>query len=85
VDPVVEKWKSFNWAVREIDGHDMAQILDALSWAIKHREGPAMIVARTLKGKGVSYMEDQALWHGKAPNKEQAEQALSELMQEELP
>ena len=84
LDPVVEKWQSFNWVVRVIDGHDMGQILDALSWAIESRDSPALIVARTIKGKGVSFMEDQAAWHGKAPNKEQAEQALKELMQEEM-
>jgi transketolase len=83
LDPVVEKWQAFNWAVRMIDGHDMEQILDALSWAIESRDSPALIVARTIKGKGVSFMEDQAAWHGKAPNQEQAEQALKELMQEE--
>ena len=84
LDPVVEKWQSFNWGVQVIDGHDMGQILDALSWAIESRDSPALIVARTIKGKGVSFMEDQAAWHGKAPNKEQAEQALKELMQEEM-
>jgi transketolase len=84
LDPVVEKWQAFNWAVRVIDGHDMLEILQALSWAVEHRDGPALIVAKTIKGKGVSFMEDQAAWHGKAPNKEQAEQALKELMQEEL-
>jgi len=84
LDPVVEKWQAFNWAVRVIDGHDMPDILDALSWAVEHRDGPALIVANTIKGKGVSFMEDQAAWHGKAPNKEQAEQALQELMQEAL-
>ena len=83
LDPVMEKWQSFNWAVRAIDGHDMVQILDALSWAVEPRESPALIIANTTKGKGVSFMEDQPKWHGKAPNKEQAERALKELMQEE--
>jgi transketolase len=84
LDPVVEKWQAFNWAVREIDGHDMEQILDALSWATEPRQSPALIVAHTIKGKGVSFMEDQASWHGKAPNQEQAALALKELMQEEI-
>jgi transketolase len=79
LDPVAEKWQAFNWAVQVIDGHDMAQILNALYWAVKPREMPAMIVAKTIKGKGVSFMEDQSAWHGKAPNKAQAEQALKEL------
>ena len=83
-EPVPEKWRSFNWDVLEIDGHNMIEILDALNWATKPRQRPAFIVAHTLKGKGVSFMEDQAAWHGKAPNKEQAEQALNELFQEEL-
>jgi len=83
LDPVVEKWQAFNWAVRVIDGHDMPDILDALAWAVEHRDSPSLIVAKTIKGKGVSFMEDQAAWHGKAPNVEQAEQALKELMQEE--
>ncbi len=83
LDPVMEKWQSFNWAVRAIDGHDMVQILDALSWAVEPRDSPALIVANTLKGKGVSFMEDQPAWHGKAPNQEQMERALKELMQEE--
>jgi transketolase len=84
LDPVIEKWQSFNWAVRAIDGHDMEQILDAFYWAIEPRESPSLILAHTTKGKGVSFMEDQSSWHGKAPNKEQAEQALKELMQEEI-
>ncbi len=79
LEPVAEKWLAFGWAVRTIDGHDMEQILDALAWAAEPRDCPALIVAKTIKGKGVSFMEDQALWHGKAPNREQAEQALQEL------
>jgi transketolase len=83
LDPVMEKWQSFNWGVQAINGHDMEQILDALYWAVEARESPALIIANTTKGKGVSFMENQPKWHGKAPNKEQAEQALKELMQEE--
>jgi transketolase len=77
--PVVEKWQAFNWAVHEIDGHDMVQILDAFAWAESNTDRPSCIVAHTTKGKGVSFMENQAAWHGKAPNAEQAEQALAEL------
>jgi transketolase len=84
VDPVMEKWQSFNWVVQTIDGHDIVQILDALYWAVEPRNQPALILAKTIKGKGVSFMEDQSIWHGKAPNKEQAEQALKELMQEDM-
>ena len=83
LDPIAEKWQSFNWVARTINGHDMTQILDGLSWAAEPRDQPAIILANTIKGKGVSFMENQSAWHGKAPNKEQAEQALSELRQAE--
>ena len=85
VDPVIEKWQAFNWAVRSINGHAIEEILDALTWAAAPRESPAVIIANTIKGKGVSFMEDQSTWHGKAPNKEQAEQALAELSREMQP
>ena len=84
LDPVVEKWQAFNWEVLVIDGHDMGQILNALYWAAKPRENPALILAKTIKGKGVSFMEDQSAWHGKAPNRDQAEQALNELAQDDM-
>jgi len=81
VMPVAEKFRAFGWNVIEIDGHDMEQILDAFRKARECEGRPTMIVAETIKGKGVSFMEDQAGWHGKAPNDEQAEQALAELGQ----
>ena len=84
VVPIKDKWIAFNWEVFEIDGHNMVQILDALEWAKTSHNKPRAIVAHTTKGKGVSFMENQANWHGKAPDCEQAEQALKEL-QEELP
>jgi len=84
VVPIKDKWIAFNWEVFEIDGHNMVQILDALEWAKASHNKPRAIVAHTTKGKGVSFMENQANWHGKAPDCEQAEQALKEL-QEELP
>jgi len=84
VDPVIEKMAVVHWAVREIDGHDMAQILDALSWAVEYKDGPALIVAKTIKGKGFALWKIRRYGTAKAPNKEQAEQALKELMQEEL-
>ncbi|HEY83615.1 MAG TPA: transketolase [Chloroflexi bacterium] len=85
LEPVADKWRAFNWEVREIDGHDIEQILDALAWAAQQRERPALIIAHTIKGKGVSFMtENPAAWHGKAPNKELAERALKELSQEAL-
>ena len=81
VRPIKEKWLSFNWDVREIDGHHMPAILDALEWARHSQSKPAAIIARTIKGKGVSFMENQAAWHGQAPDCEQAEQALKELQE----
>ncbi len=84
LDPVVEKWTAFNWAVQVIDGHDVTQILNALYWAGENRDKPALIVANTIKGKGVSFMEDRPYWHGKAPSPDQAEQALQELRKADL-
>jgi transketolase len=79
IEPVVAKWRSFNWHVREIDGHDMAQIVDALDEAALVTGRPSLIVSRTVKGKGVSWMELDPAWHGKAPEGEKAKQALAEL------
>jgi transketolase len=79
LDPLDEKLRACRWAVREIDGHDMGQILDALAWARDTRGTPTAILAHTTKGKGVSFMEDRHEWHGKAPNREQAIAALTEL------
>jgi transketolase len=79
IEPVVAKWRSFNWHVREIDGHDVGQILDALDEAELVDGRPTVIVAHTVKGKGVSWMELDPAWHGKAPDPEKAEAALAEL------
>ena len=79
IEPVVAKWRSFNWHVREIDGHDIAQILDALDEAELVHDRPTLIVSHTVKGKGVSFMELNSAWHGKAPNDEQLADALKEL------
>jgi transketolase len=79
IEPVVDKWRAFNWHVLDIDGHDIGQILDALDEAEGTRGRPTMIVAHTLKGKGVSWMELDAAWHGKAPKPEETERALVEL------
>lgn len=77
--PIADKWRAFRWAVHEIDGHDIAQILDALEAAKKETERPTMIIARTVKGKGVSFMENNIGWHGVAPNKVELQKALAEL------
>lgn len=79
LEPVVAKWRAFNWHVREIDGHDIGEILEALDEAEVVHDRPALIVAHGVKGKGVSWMELDSSWHGKAPNAEQLEQALTEL------
>lgn len=79
VMPIAEKLLAFGWNVIELDGHDIDALLDAFSKARLHKGRPTMIVAQTHKGQGVSFMEDQAGWHGKAPNKEQAMQAMEEL------
>jgi len=79
IQPTAEKWKAFGWNVIEIDGHDITQILYALSPERKQPGKPTMIIAHTIKGKGVSFMEGVVDFHGKAPTKEQAAQALAEL------
>lgn len=79
LEPIVDKWRAFRWAVRDIDGHDLPTIEDTLA-AVPFEPGrPSVIVARTVKGKGVSYMEDQLAWHYRSPNAEQLAQALDEV------
>jgi transketolase len=80
VGSVAAKFSAFNWHVVEVDGHDIAALHEALEAAKAHRAGPAVIIAHTIKGKGVSFMEGQAGWHGKAPSAEQVAQALEELV-----
>lgn len=79
VHPVTDKFKAFGWNVLAVDGHDFIEIIAALEKAKATKGQPTMIVAKTVKGKGVSFMEDQAGWHGKAPNKEERDQAIREL------
>lgn len=79
IEPLIAKWEAFGWAAREIDGHDMDEILRAYGWACLVGDRPAVIVARTVKGKGVSFMEGRPEWHGKAPSPELYAQALAEL------
>jgi len=78
-EPLADKWRAFGWDVQVIDGHDMVQILQALEKASAVRGRPQMIVAETVKGKGVSFMENQAGWHGVAPKAEETRKALEEL------
>ena len=71
-----EKWRSFGWQAQEIDGHDMTQIIAAVEAAQAVREQPSVIIAHTIPGRGVDFMEGDYRWHGKAPNAEQAAAAL---------
>lgn len=79
VKPIDEKFKAFGWNVLMIDGHNFGEIFEALDTARQFKGKPTMIVAKTHKGQGVSFMADQAGWHGKAPNEEQAKAAIEEL------
>ena len=79
IDPLPDKFKAFNWDVIEIDGHNMKEVVEALEKAKKMKGKPIAIIAHTIKGKGVSFMENVAGWHGKAPNKEQLLIALKDL------
>jgi len=86
VEPLCAKYGSFGWDVVRIDGHDMNHVVDALQQAKASEGKPVVILANTVKGKGVSFMEDQAGWHGKAPNYEELTKALSELgLSERIP
>ena len=77
--PYESKFLAFGWHVITVDGHNIEEILNALKEAETVKGKPTVIVAKTVKGKGVSFMEDQAGWHGKAPNDEQYAQAVAEL------
>lgn len=79
VTPLDEKFRAFGWNVISTDGHDIAQIVDAFAQARSCKQRPTLILAKTHKGHGVSFMEDQAGWHGKAPSEELAKQAVEEL------
>jgi transketolase len=80
--PLTAKWRAFCWHVIEVDGHDVDALLAAFAEAKQVKGKPSIIIAKTVKGKGVSFMEDQAGWHGNAPSVEQGEQALKELREE---
>ncbi|MGA3212632.1 MAG: transketolase [Terriglobales bacterium] len=79
VEPLADKYRAFGWDVVQIDGHNMQQVVDALESAKLHRGKPIVILAATVKGKGVSFMENVAGWHGKSPNREELTKALEEL------
>ena len=77
--PIADKFKAFNFHVIEIDAHDFEQIAAAFKEARETKGKPTAIIAKSIKGKGVSFMENQASWHGTAPNDEQYEKALADL------
>jgi transketolase len=79
IEPIVDKWKAFGWHVIDINGHDMKAILDAFDEAETIKWKPTMIVARTVKGKGVSFFEGKVQYHGITPTPEELEKALKEL------
>ena len=79
VSPIDDKFEAFGWETFMVDGHDFDALIDVFEKAAEVKGKPVCIIAKTTKGKGVSFMENQAGWHGKAPNDEQLEQALQEL------
>ena len=76
---IADKWLSFGWNVKEIDGHNMHEIIEGMRWLKSNKDAPSVLIANTIKGKGVSYMENNPKFHGAAPNEEQYEIALKEL------
>lgn len=85
LEPLADKWRAFRWHVVDIDGHDFRQILGAFQEASKTKGKPTVILARTTKGRGVSFMEDNLEWHGAAPSAEQMKAACEELEKELTP
>jgi transketolase len=77
--PLAEKFRAFNWAVKEIDGHDHNEISDALKELPFESGKPSCLIAHTIKGKGVDFMEDKLLWHYRTPDAEQVKNALNQL------
>ena len=78
-EPLDKKWEAFGWHVIKIDGHNLEEISNAIDEAAGVKGKPTMILAKTVKGKGVSFMENQVGWHGKAPDEEKYQQAKAEL------
>jgi transketolase len=85
LEPITDKLKAFGWPVLEVNGHDIAQVDKALDQAEATKGGPTFIVAHTVKGKGVSFMENDPEWHGKAPKPEEAVRAIREIVGEPVP
>ena len=79
IGDIGKKFSSFGWAVKEINGHDMNEVVSALSWASNNNTGPCAIIAHTVKGKGISFMENNPSFHGKAPDDNELAIAMEEL------
>lgn len=79
MEPLADKWKAFGWAVKEINGHSLQEVIEALDWAQTPKAEPSVILAHTVKGKGVSFMENNNNFHGVAPTKDETQRALKEL------
>ena len=79
IGDIGEKFRSFGWTVKEVDGHDMSSLVDVLDWANSEDGGPVAIVANTIKGNGVTFMENNPSFHGMAPDDEELRIALEEL------
>ena len=79
LEPFPDKWRAFNWNVIECNGHKYDELIEAFKEAGQHKEQPSVIIANTIKGKGVSFMENNVSFHGKAPNDEELKQALEEI------
>jgi len=80
--PLADKWRALGWATLEVNGHNLRQVVEALDTAEEIHDRPTVVLARTTKGKGVSFMENQARWHGSAPSTEQYQRAVDELQRE---
>ena len=82
--PYVKKWEDFGWHAIEVNGHDFGKLMDAFDMAETIKKKPQIIIAHTVKGKGISFMENQVKWHGIAPKKDELERALKELDEEAM-
>lgn len=79
LEPLADKWRAFNWKCLTVDGHDLAALTATLRRARSDADGPVVVIAETTKGKGVSFMENSHLWHGRPPSREEYEAAMAEL------
>lgn len=79
IEPIADKWRAFGWEVIDVDGHDIEKISEALDKAATTKGKPTILIASTVKGKGVSFMENQVGWHGNAPKPEERDKAMAEL------